>query len=248
MLQQRAPAVWDWGYTWEIMPDLMDGLIVTLQATAVGITIALLLGLLLAIARRSRSRFLSWPAAGIVEFIRSTPLLVQLFFMFYVLPDLSIFPQFEASIPFFGEIRTNSRGGLLLDAFATGAITLGVHYATYTSEVYRAGIDNIQRGQWEASTALGLNPVDTWTRVVLPQAIPTVVPALGNYLIAMFKEVPLLATITVVELLGEAKSHCSRDFRCLEPYTMVGVIFLAISIPSSLLVRFVERRIGYARA
>ena len=248
MLQQQAPAVWDWGYAWEIMPDLMDGLMVTLQATGVGITIALTLGLLLAVARRSRSRMLSWPTAGFIEFIRSTPLLVQLFFMFFVLPDLEVFPQFAASVPVFGDIETNTRGGLLLNAFATGAITLGVHYATYTSEVYRAGIDNVERGQWEASTALSLSAVDTWTRVVLPQAIPTVVPALGNYLIAMFKEVPLLATITVVELLGEAKSHCSRDFRCLEPYTAVGMIFLAISIPSSLLVRFVERRIGYARA
>jgi polar amino acid transport system permease protein len=241
--------VWDWGFTWEIMPDLLDGLIVTLRATAVGITIALIFGLILAVARRSRNPFFSWPALGIIEFVRSTPLLVQLFFMFFVLPDISIpgLPDFEASIPGFGGIEV-SDNGILLDAFATGALTLGIHYGTYTSEVYRAGIDNIQRGQWEASTALGLNAFDTWTRVVLPQAIPTVIPALGNYLIAMFKEVPLLATITVVELLGEARSDCSRQFRCLEPYTMVGVIFLAISIPSSLLVRFVERRIAYARA
>lgn len=247
-MNSSEPAVWDLGFTWEIMPDLLDGLVVTLQATAVGITIALVFGLLLAVARRSRSLLLSWPAMGVIEFVRSTPLLVQLFFMFFVLPDLDFFPQFDVTIPVFGEIRTNKDGGLLLDAFATGALTLGIHYGTYTSEVYRSGIDNIQRGQWEASTALSLSAVDTWRRVVLPQAIPAVVPALGNYLIAMFKEVPLLATITVVELLGEARRDCSRDFRCLEPYTMVGVIFLMISIPSSLLVRFVERRIGYARA
>lgn len=248
LLQQKAPPVWDWGYAWEIMPDLMDGLVVTLKATAVGILIALTLGLLLAIARRSSNRVFSWPTAGFIEFIRSTPLLVQLFFMFYVLPDLHVFPQFDVMVPLFGTIKSNSRGGLLLNGFTTGAIMLGVHYATYTSEVYRAGIDNIQRGQWEASTALSLGAVDTWTRVVLPQAIPTVVPALGNYFIAMFKEVPLLATITVLDVLGEAKADCSREFRCLEPATMTGLIFLAISIPSSLLVRFVERRIGYARA
>lgn len=240
--------VWDWGYTGEILPDLWDGLIVTFQATFVGITIALILGLIFAVMRRSRSRALSYPTTGFIEFVRSTPLLVQLFFMFYVLPDLEIFPQFDETIPLLGRQRTNDDGGLLLSPFVTGAITLGIHYAAYTSEVYRAGIDGVARGQWEASTALSLSPVDTWTRVVLPQAIPTVVPALGNYLIAMFKEVPLLATITVVELLGEARIHCSRDFRCLEPFTMVGVIFLAISIPASLLVRYVERRIGYERA
>lgn len=248
LLQQKAPPVWDWGYAWEIMPNLMDGLIVTLQATAVGIAIALTLGLLLAIMRRSRTRALAYPTGLVIEFIRSTPLLVQLFFMFFVLPDLHVFPQFDVNIPVFGEIETNSRGGLLLNPFATGAITLGVHYATYTSEVYRAGIDNVASGQWEASTALSLSTLDTWTRVVLPQAIPTVVPALGNYLIAMFKEVPLLSTITVLDVLGEARAEGARSFRFLEPLTMTGLIFLAISIPASLLVRFVERRIGYARA
>jgi len=242
-------SVWEWGYTAEIMPDLLDGLIVTLRATAVGITIALILGLFLAVARRSRSPLLSWPALGFIEFVRSTPLLVQLFFMFYVLPDLSIpaLPNFDVTLPGFGEIKVDD-DGIRLGAFATGALTLGMHYGAYTSEVYRAGIDGIQRGQWEASTAISLSLFDTWSRVVLPQAIPTVVPALGNYLIAMFKEVPLLATITVLEVLGEARIHCSRDFRCLEPYTMAGMIFLVISIPSSLLVRFVERRVGYARA
>jgi polar amino acid transport system permease protein len=241
--------LWDWGYLVEILPDLWDGFLVTLKATFVGIIIAMVLGLILAVARRSRSRFISWPVSGFIEFIRSTPLLVQLFFMYYVIPDLEIFPaDLQYSIPFVGEVETNARGGLLMDAFITGAITLGLHYATYTSEVYRAGIDGIQRGQWEAATALNLNPTDTWTRVILPQAIPTVVPALGNYLIAMFKEVPLLATITVLEVLQEARIACSRDFRCLEPYTAVGVIFLAISIPASLLVRWVEKRIGFARA
>ncbi len=241
--------VWEWSYTAEIMPDLMNGLIVTLRATALGITIALILGLLLAVARRARSPLLSWPTSGFIEFVRSTPLLVQLFFMFYVLPDLSIpaLPNFEVALPGFGEIEVDD-DGIRLGAFATGALTLGIHYGAYMSEVYRAGIDGIHRGQWEASTAISRGAFDTWSRVVLPQAIPTVMPALGNYLIAMFKEVPLLATITVIEVLGEAKSHCNRDFRCLEPYTMAGMIFLAISIPASLLVRFVERRIGYARA
>lgn len=240
--------VWDWSYTWDILPILWDGLIVTLRATAVGSVIALTVGLLVAVARRSGSPFLSYPALAFTEFVRSTPLMVQLFFMFFVIPDLEIFPQFDVTIPFVGNIRTNAEGGLLINGFLTGAITLGLHYASYTSEVYRAGIDGIERGQWEASTALNLGTIDTWTRVVLPQAVPTVVPALGNYIIAMFKEVPLLTGIAVVELLGEARGECSRTFRCLEPYTMVGVIFLMISIPSSLAVRALERRLGYARA
>ena len=247
MMTFLAP-LWDTNYLIDIAPDLWDGFLITLKATAFGIVIALVLGLVVAVMRRSQSRILSLPAAGFTEFIRSTPLLVQLFFIYYVTPDLHIFPQFSADIPLIGLVETNPAGGLLLPAFLLGAITLGIHYGAYTSEVYRAGIDGIARGQWEASTALSLSPMDTWTRVVIPQAVPTVVPALGNYFIAMFKEVPLLYSITVLELLAQARNHCSHDFRCLEPYTAVGVTFLSISIPASLLVRYVERRIGYARA
>ena len=212
----------DWEFAWQIMPDLIDGLGVTIQATLLGIVLAMILGLGLAILRRSSIRAISWPTAWVIEFIRSTPLLVQLYMLFYVLPAT----------------------GIRLDALTTGVVALGVHYATYTSEVYRSGIESVPRGQWEASTALSLSPVNTWGQVVLPQAVPVVIPALGNYLIAMFKEVPLLATITVLDVLGEGRAACSRTFQCLEPYTMVGLLFLAISIPSSILVRQLEVRLA----
>jgi polar amino acid transport system permease protein len=213
--------LWEWGFAWEILPDLLDGLVITLKATGAGIALALVLGLVLAMLRRSRNRLISWPTGGLIEFIRSTPLLVQLVYMFYVLPHF----------------------GITLDAFTTGALTLGLHYGTYTSEVYRAGIEHVQVGQWEASTALGLGPQLTWTRIVLPQAIPTVMPGLGNYLIAMFKEIPLLSSITIVEVLRVGQNICASEFRCVEPYTLVGVIFLVISIPSSILVRALEGRL-----
>ena len=213
---------WDWEYTWEILPDLLDGLWVTVQATFFGIILAMVLGLIFALLRRSDVRAISWTAAWVVEFIRSTPLLVQLFMLFYVLPKY----------------------GIRMDAFTTGVVALGIHYGSYTSEVYRSGIEGVPRGQWEASTALNLSTATTWTRVVLPQAIPVVIPALGNYLIAMFKEVPLLATITVLDVLGEGRAACTRSFQCVEPYTMVGVLFLAISIPASVFVRQLEVRLA----
>lgn len=212
----------NWEYSRELFPDLLDGLVVTLQATFFGIILAMSLGLVFAILRRSEVRAISWPTAWVIEFIRSTPLLVQLFMLFYVLPQY----------------------GLRMDAFTTGVVALGVHYATYTSEVYRSGIEGVPRGQWEASTALNLSTVTTWSRVVLPQAIPVVIPALGNYLIAMFKEVPLLATITVLDVLGEGRAACTRTGNCVEAYTMVGMLFLAISIPSSVLVRQLEARLA----
>lgn len=213
---------WDWEFAWRIMPRLLDGLVVTVQATLLGITLAMVLGLLLAILRRSEVRAISWPTAWVVEFIRSTPLLVQLYFLYFVGPSF----------------------GLTLSGFTTGVLGLGLHYATYTSEVYRAGIESVPRGQWEASTALNLSTATTWRRVVLPQAIPGVIPALGNYLIAMFKDVPLLATITVLDVLGEARSVGAQTFRYLEPYTLAGLMFLIVSIPASILVRQLEVRLA----
>ncbi|MCK9485981.1 MAG: ectoine/hydroxyectoine ABC transporter permease subunit EhuD [Dehalococcoidia bacterium] len=213
---------WDWEFAWRIMPRLLEGLVTTVQATLLGITLAMVLGLVLAMLRRSEVRAISWPTAWVVEFIRSTPLLVQLYFLYFVGPTF----------------------GLTMGALTTGVLGLGLHYATYTSEVYRAGIESVPRGQWEASTALNLSPVTTWGRVVLPQAIPVVIPALGNYLIAMFKDVPLLATITVLDVLGEARAVGAQSFRYLEPYTLAGLLFLAVSIPASILVRQLEVRLA----
>ncbi|MEJ2352242.1 MAG: ectoine/hydroxyectoine ABC transporter permease subunit EhuD [Anaerolineales bacterium] len=215
--------MWDWQFVWEILPDLLEGLVITVEATILGFGLAAILGLLLALARRSESMWLSEPAGGLVEFIRSTPLLVQLFFLFYVLPKY----------------------GIRMPPLVVGTIALGLHYGTYTSEVYRAGIDAIGQGQWEAARALNFSPTHTWTGVILPQAIPPMAPALGNYFIGMFKETPQLSAITVVELLLTARIIGTRTFRFLEPITMVGVLFFILSYPSALLVQRLEER--YAR-
>src|SRR5690606_12486530 len=116
----------------------------------------------LALLRRSRWRIIRWPVGFVIEFIRSTPLLVQIFFVYFV------FPEFD----------------VVLEPMTAAVGTLGVHYATYMSESYRAGIDAVPAGQWEASTALNLSSVTKWRSVVLPQAVPTVIPALGNYLVS----------------------------------------------------------------
>jgi polar amino acid transport system permease protein len=131
--------------------------------------------------------------------------------------------------------------GITMPALLTGVLALGLHYATYCSEVYRAGLENIPRGQWEAATALNLTPYRTFKDVIIPQAIPPIAPALGNYFIAMFKETPLLSAIAVVELMQTAKILGSFSFRYLEPMTLVGVFFLAMSLIASLLNQQVER-------
>ncbi|MDT7658559.1 MAG: polar amino acid transport system permease protein [Pseudonocardiales bacterium] len=212
--------VWDWGYAFQVLPQLLRALLVTLEITVLGSLVALVLGLVIAVVRRAKVPVLDQVLWAVVEFIRSTPLLVQVFFLYFALP----------------------RFGVTLSALTVGVIGLGVHYATYTSEVYRAGIDAVPRGQWEAATALSLSPGRTWTGVILPQAIPRVLPALGNYVISMFKEVPLLLAISVIEVVNKAKELGSATFRFTEPYTIAGLLFLVLSYPASILIRRLERR------
>ncbi len=219
---------WDWEFTFEILPVLLDGFKITILATLVGMTFALIGGLLFAMLRRSRLKVVSYPAAFVIEFIRSTPLLVQLYFLYFVLPD--VFSEFG--------IETQ------LSPLTTGIIGLALHYSAYTSEVYRSGIDSIPKGQWEACTALNLTKSQTFKRVILPQAIPPILPALGNYLVAMFKDTPLLATITVLEVFNYAKQIGSEEFRYLEPITLVGVLFLVVSLISAFGIKLLERKLN----
>jgi polar amino acid transport system permease protein len=217
---------WDWGYALDILPRLLPGLVVTIQATVLGSIVAFTLGLVLALLLRTGIRPVTVVVRAVIEFVRSTPLLVQVYFLFYVLPV-----QF----------------GITLDALTVGVIALGVHYATYTAEVYRAGIEAVPPGQWEAATALNLPRGRTWTSVILPQAIPRVLPALGNYVISMFKETPLLIGIGVLDLVGQAREVGNESFRYVEAYTMAGLFFLLLSYPSALLVRRLERRVALAQ-
>lgn len=213
--------MWKWDFAISILPDLLKAMKLTISATVVGFALALMAGLLIAIARRSEIRWVNLTVKAFVEFIRNTPLLVQLYFIFYVLPEF----------------------GISLSPFEAGVIGLGLHYSTYLSEVFRSGIDAVPKGQWEASTALNFSKARTWFSVILPQAVPPVLPVLGNYFVVMFKETPLLSAITYVEMLGMAKIIGSENFRYLEAFTLVGLLFLLLSYPSSFLFRRLEDRL-----
>ncbi|MCK8676596.1 MULTISPECIES: ectoine/hydroxyectoine ABC transporter permease subunit EhuD [Streptomyces] len=213
---------WDWSAVVDFLPRLWDGLLVTLQVLVLGSLISFTLGLVWAAGFRAPSRLVRWPVQAVTEFIRTTPLLVQLFFLFFVLPEW----------------------GVQFSAFTTGTIAIGLHYSTYTAQVYRAGIDAVPAGQWEAATALSLPAHRTWFAVILPQALRRIVPALGNYVIAMLKDTPLLAAISVLELLQQSRLESAATFQYTEPLTVVGVAFILIAYPASLLVRTLERRLA----
>ncbi len=210
---------WKWDAVSQALPLLLHGFMTTLLATVLGTLCAAVLGLVVAIANRAPTRFVTVPVRVVVEFIRSTPLLVQL----------------SGAYAVFNKV----------DPLTIGIIVLGIHYASYMSEVYRAGIDGVPKGQWEACRALSMSPQRTWQAVILPQAVRNVLPALGNYAIAMFKETPFLAVITVMEMVAKAREYGADHFSYAESFTLAGLIFLVASYPTSLLMRKLEKRLGH---
>ena len=217
---------WNWEFTYEIMPRMLWATLNTLLAAGIGYAIAVVLGLVLALAQRTPYSGLTFVVREVVEFIRSTPLVLQIFFVYYV------GPQF----------------GLNLSPWVAGMIAIGLHYASYLSEVYRGGIESVPKGQWEACIALNMTPMMTYFRVVIPQALPPSVAGMGNYLIGIFKDTPMLSVIGVAELMHAANAIGGQHYRYLEPYTIVGVVFLMISLPSAGLIRafeaWVRRKLG----
>src|SRR5690606_26134320 len=118
--------------------------------------------------------------------------------------------------------------GIRLSPWVSGMLAIGLHYSAYLSEVYRAGIQAVPKGQWEACRALNMSTRDTYMRIVIPQALPPSIPGMGNYLVGIFKDTPMLSVIGVAELMQTANAIGSETYRFLEPFTMVGVIFLAL--------------------
>jgi polar amino acid transport system permease protein len=217
---------WRWDFTWEILPRLLAATGNTLLAAGLGYAIAVVLGLVLALAQRTPLTVLTVAVRETVEFIRSTPLVLQIFFVFYV------GPQF----------------GIRLSPWTAGMIAIGLHYAAYLSEVYRGGLESVPKGQWEAARSLNLSTGRTYFRVILPQALPPSLAGMGNYLVGIFKDTPMLSVIGVAELMHTANAIGSQTYRFLEPFTLVGIIFLLISLPTAAAIRlfegWVRRKLG----
>jgi len=215
--------MFDFDFFVSTLSPIARGLEVTVEITLAGTGIAMVLGLVFEVLRRSRFRVVRWPVAFVRDFIQNTPLLLQAIFFFYVFPEYGLFK---------------------LSPFVSGIIVIGIQYSTYTSEVYRAGIDGVPAGQWQAARALNFSRTDTWRRVILPQAIPPVLPALGNYLISMFKDTPQLLVIGVLDMVGVAKAIGSENYEYTEPMIAAGIFFIILSFLASLVVRRLESRFG----
>ncbi|MFF5456251.1 ectoine/hydroxyectoine ABC transporter permease subunit EhuD [Streptomyces sp. NPDC012950] len=211
--------MWDMDAARAALPVVVSGFGVTLLATVLGFAVAVIVGLVIALLQRAGPRWITLPVGFLAAFVRSTPVMVQLFTAWVLVRELN--------------------------ALTIGVLVLGLHYATYLSEVYRAGIDAVPRGQWEACTALSLPRRRVWRAVVLPQAVRNVLPSLGNYAVSMFKETPFLSVITVNEMVHEASTFGSTHFAYLESFTLAAVVFLLASWPTSVLVRRLEARLAH---
>ena len=218
-------AEWRWDFTFEILPKMLWATVNTIMAAGIGYAIAMVVGLIFLLGQRTPFKIINMINREIVEFIRSTPLLIQLFFVYFVLPQF----------------------GITLSAWVCGMITIGLHFGTYLSEVYRGALEGVSKTQWEACRALNFSTFYTYRRIVLPQAFPIAIPGMGNYLVGIFKDTPLLSTIGVAELFHAATAVGGYHYRYLEPYTLVGIIFLTLSIPAAMWIRKIEKDVNLAQ-
>lgn len=212
----------------ENIGPLLGGLLITVELTLVVIVISLICGLFVALAGMSKIAPVRWVIKAYIEVIRGTPLLLQLIYVYYVLPSI----------------------GIRLNAFTAGVLALALNYSAYISEVYRGGILAIPRGQHDAAAALGMTHALAMRRIVLPQAVRIVIPTLGNYFIGLFKDTALASAVSIQELVYTAQVRAALSYQYFTLYTVVGVMYFAVSFPAARLVSYLEHvtRAGYSRA
>ncbi len=214
---------WDFTVVWRNSHLLLWGLLGTLKVTGAALALGLPLGLGVALMRLSRARVVSLPAGVFVEFFRSTPPLVQLFWCFFALPLLI---------------------GVRVDSFQAAVMTLSIQSSAFFAEVFRGGIVSVERGQWEAARALGMTYGQLLRRVVLPQAVKRMIPAFLERAIELMKTTTLVATVAYTDLLFEASDIAQKTFRPLEVFTAVAAIYFVVIFAASRVVQVSERRLA----
>ena len=216
-------------FSWDdiiaFLPPLLHGAYVTIIVSLASYALALIVGLVFGIARVSRHLIIRAVATPYVQFIRGTPLLLQLFFIYYVLPY----------------------AGIILSPFASGVLGLTLNYSAYMAEVFRAGIQAIPKGQWEAGLSVGMSRRLLLRRIILPQALRIVTPAIGNFFVSIFKDSALVSVITMRDLMFSGQLLASATFKHFEIFAMVAVIYFAISYPTAKFVEYIEARIDIYR-
>ncbi|OZI25833.1 amino acid ABC transporter permease [Bordetella genomosp. 9] len=204
----------------EYLPILLQGAKLTILVTVGSLALSTVLGLVWALMRVSGIKALSRFSAGLINVLRGIPIIVLLFYIYFVMPD----------------------AGIALTAVQAAIIGLGIAYSAYQAENFRAGIEAIDRGQVEAAMAMGMSWSLTMRRVVLPQAVRIVLPPYGNIMIMMLKDSSQASTITVAELALQGKLIAVSTFKNATVFTLVALMYLVMCVPLILLVRHLEKR------
>lgn len=201
-------------------PYIVGGALTTLELTALALAISVVLGLIAALCKRSTHAVFRAPATIYIEVLRGTPALLQIFIVYFGLTSF----------------------GLKLEPFPAAVITLGLMGGAYLAEVFRAGIESVDRGQIEAAISLGMRPPNTMRRIVLPQALVVTWPPFTNFVVGLIKDTSLALTITVPEIMYRSYDAASQSFRSMEIYSMAGIIYLAICYPLSRVAKHLESK------
>jgi polar amino acid transport system permease protein len=209
----------------EFLPPLLHGAMLTILVSLTSFALALVFGLLFGLMRLSRIWPIRTVAAVYIQFIRGTPLLLQLFFIYYVLPY----------------------AGIVLTPFVSAVIGLTMNYAAYMAEVFRSGIQAIPKGQSEAGQAVGMSRRLLMRRIILPQAIRIIIPSLGNFFVSIFKDSALVSVITMRDLMFSGQLLASATFKHFEIFTMVAVIYFLISYPTAKFVEWIEAKVDISK-
>ncbi|NDZ15498.1 ectoine/hydroxyectoine ABC transporter permease subunit EhuD [Variovorax sp. WS11] len=209
----------------DFLPILLQGAVVTVQVTLLSFLLSSALGLALALMKLSPVRALSLTGSAVINVIRGLPIIVQLFYIYFVLPEF----------------------GVQLTAFQAGVIGLGIAYSAYQAENFRGGIEAVDAGQREAAQAMGMRSALIMRRVILPQAFRIALPPYGNTLVMMLKDSSLVSTITVAEMTRAGQLIASSTFQNMTVYTLVALLYLLMSLPLVYGLRRLERRFGAGR-
>ena len=216
----------------KFLPYFNDGLIVTLMISAFVVIFGTILGTLIALGKLSSVRPIRWLANIYIEVFRGTPMLVQIMIGFQVLGKMPL-PEFQLGI------LTED-----LSRLVPGIIVLSMNSGAYVAEIVRSGIDAVPKGQTEAAYSLGIRPRQTMIKVILPQAIRNILPALGNEFVTIIKDSSLLATIGVMELYNGAQTTSSTTYQSLSPWLLVAVYYFVVTFITSRLINLLEKKLG----
>ena len=211
----------DFSLVANVFPLLLKGAGLTLQITAIAVGLGLVLGLLVGMAQLAKSPILRWPAKCYVDFIRGTPLLIQIFIIYFALPNIL---------------------GTRIDPFVAAVAACSLNSAAYIAEIFRGGIQSISQGQMRAGLSLGMTHAQTMRYIILPQAFKRIIPPLGNEFIAMLKDSSLVSVIGFEELTRSGQLIIAETYATIEIWTCVAILYLVMTLSISQFVRWLEKR------